>query len=72
MSKIDMVFHYHRLIHNKKRLGDENNIAMKEETHKLLTICHIKEIQYPEWLAHVMMVKKCEWKVGHVLGFHRS
>ena len=35
---------------------------MKEETQKLLSAGHIKEIQYPEWLANVVLVKKANEK----------
>jgi len=31
---------------------------MKEEPRKLLGANHIREIQYLEWLANVVMVKK--------------
>ena len=35
---------------------------MKEETKKLLSVGHIREIQYPEWLANVVLVKKANGK----------
>jgi len=38
---------------------------MREETEKLLKAGHIREIQYPEWLANVVLVKKTsgKWKM---------
>jgi len=35
---------------------------VKEETQKLLSARHIREIQYPEWLASVVLVKKANGK----------
>ena len=35
---------------------------MQEETRKLLNAGHIREIQYPEWLANVVLVKKANGK----------
>ena len=38
---------------------------MQEETKKLLSAGHIREIQYPEWLANVVLVKKANgrWRM---------
>jgi len=35
---------------------------VQEETKKLLSAGHIREIQYPEWLANVVLVKKANGK----------
>ena len=35
---------------------------VKDETQKLLNASHIREIQYPEWLANVVLVKKAKGK----------
>jgi len=35
---------------------------MQEVTRKLLSAGHIREIQYPEWLANVVLVKKANGK----------
>jgi len=35
---------------------------VREETQKLLSAGHIREIQYPEWLANVVLVKKANVK----------
>jgi len=37
-------------------------LVIKEETYKLLRVGHIMEIQYPEWLANVVLVKKANGK----------
>ena len=31
---------------------------VKDETQKLLSAGHIREIQYPKWLANVVLVKR--------------
>ena len=36
--------------------------VIKEETRKLLSVGHIREIQYPKWLANVVLVKKANGK----------
>ena len=35
---------------------------MRQETQKLLEAGHIREIQYPEWLANIVLVKKANGK----------
>ena len=37
-------------------------MVVREETQKLLSAGHIREIQYPEWLANVVLVKKANGK----------
>jgi len=36
--------------------------SSEEETEKLLRVDHIREIQYPEWLANMVLVKKASGK----------
>jgi len=43
--------------------------VIKEETKKLLSASHIWEIQYPEWLANVVLVKKANGKWGMCVNF---
>ena len=42
----------------RRKFNEERRQAIKEETQKLLAAGHIKEVQYPEWLANVVLVKK--------------
>ncbi|RDX65635.1 hypothetical protein CR513_55696, partial [Mucuna pruriens] len=44
------------------KLGEEKRKAAWEETCKLLAAWFIREIQYPTWLANVVMVKKANDK----------
>ena len=37
-------------------------MVIRQETKKLLEVGHIREIQYPEWLANVVLVKKANGK----------
>ena len=46
----------------RRKFNEENRQAIKDETQKLLAAGHIKEIQYPEWLANVVPVKKSSGK----------
>ncbi|KAL0313363.1 UNVERIFIED_CONTAM: Transposon Ty3-G Gag-Pol polyprotein [Sesamum radiatum] len=52
-----------RLVKQKKRIfGSERNRAIKEEVEKLLKIEYIRPVQYPEWLADVVLVPKANGK----------
>ncbi|RDX62672.1 hypothetical protein CR513_58973, partial [Mucuna pruriens] len=46
----------------KRKQGKENRRAAREETGKLLAAGFIREVQYPTWLANVVMVKKASGK----------
>jgi len=67
MTGIDPDFLCHKLNINpsakpkaqkRRRLSGERVRAAAKEVHKLLKAAHIREIQYPTWLANVVMVKK--------------
>ncbi|KAL0423962.1 UNVERIFIED_CONTAM: Transposon Ty3-G Gag-Pol polyprotein [Sesamum radiatum] len=48
-----------RLVKQKKRaFGNERIKAIKEEVEKLLRTDYIRPVQYPEWLANVVLVPK--------------
>jgi len=49
-------------VQRRRRMSPEKLEAIREETRKLMTANHIREIQYPEWLANVVMVKKANGK----------
>ncbi|RDX77432.1 hypothetical protein CR513_42447, partial [Mucuna pruriens] len=42
----------------RRKQGEERRKAAKEETSRLLAAGFIREVQYPTWLANVVMVKK--------------
>jgi len=42
----------------RRKFKEERRIVVQEETRKLLIVGHIREIQYPEWLANVVLMKK--------------
>ena len=67
MPGINLDFLCHRLtmdakarivIERRRKFNEERCLVIWEETQKLLSVGHIREIQYPEWLANVMLVKK--------------
>jgi len=71
MPGIDPDFLCHRLTMDSKvrpvrqrrrKFNEERRQVIKEETKKLLSAGHIREIQYPEWLANVVLVKKANGK----------
>jgi len=45
-------------VQRRRKMAPEKVAAVREETKKLLSAGHIREIQYPEWLANVVMVCK--------------
>ncbi|KAL0448064.1 UNVERIFIED_CONTAM: hypothetical protein Slati_1934300 [Sesamum latifolium] len=55
-----------RPVRQKKRnFRQERNEIIKEKVEKLLTAGYISPVQYPEWLANVVLVPKPnkEWKM---------
>jgi len=46
----------------RRKFNEERRLVVREETKKLLNADHIREIQYPEWLANVVLVKKANGK----------
>jgi len=46
----------------RRKFNEERRLVVKEETQKLLSAGHIREIQYPKWLANVVLVKKANGK----------
>ncbi|RDX99388.1 hypothetical protein CR513_17563, partial [Mucuna pruriens] len=67
MSGIDLNFMCHRLsvspnakpmAQKKRKQGEEKRTAVREEVSKLVTADIVKKVQYPTWLANVVMVKK--------------
>jgi len=71
MSGIDPDFLCHRLTmdpkvrpvrQRRRKFNEERRQVIKEETKKLLSADHIREIQYPECLANMVLVKKANGK----------
>jgi len=67
MPGIDPDFLCHRLTmdpqvrpvrERRRKFNEERQLVIEQETQKLLSVGHIREIQYPEWLANVVLVKK--------------
>jgi len=50
------------VIQRRRKLSEEKCLAIREETQKLLVVDHIRKIQYLEWWASVVMVKKASGK----------
>ena len=46
----------------RRKFNEERRLVVKEETQKLLSAGHIWEMQYHEWLANVVLVKKANEK----------
>jgi len=46
----------------RRKFNEERRQVIKEETKKLLSADHIREIQYPERLANVVLVNKANEK----------
>ena len=46
----------------RRKFNEERRQAIRDETQKLLAASHIREVQYPEWLANVVLVKKSNGK----------
>ena len=71
MPGIDPYFLCHRLTmdpqvrpvrQRRRKFNEERRLVIRKETKKLLDVVHIREIQYPEWLANIVLVKKANGK----------
>ena len=52
-----------KLVQQKRRIfAPEHNKSVTKEVEKLLEADFIREVFYPNWLADVVMVKKCNGK----------
>jgi len=74
MPGIDPNFLCHRLtmvekarlvVQRMRKFNEERRLIIREETQKLQNVGHIREIQYPEWLANVVLVEKANgmWRM---------
>jgi len=52
----------HPVQQRRRKFNEERRLVVKKETQKLLSVGHIREIQYPEWLANIVLVKKANGK----------
>jgi len=52
----------HPVRQRRRKFNEERRLVVQEETKKLLSAGHIREIQYPEWLANVVLAKKANGK----------
>ncbi|XP_057417380.1 uncharacterized protein LOC130711680 [Lotus japonicus] len=50
------------VVQARRRMGEEKDKAVQIETQKLLDGKFIREVQYPTWLANVVMVRKANGK----------
>jgi len=65
----DFLFHHltmdpkvHPVRQRRRKFNEERRLVVQEETQKLRSAGHIREIQYPEWLSNVVLVKKANGK----------
>ena len=71
MGGIDSAIITHKLIvspsfkpikQKRRSFAPERQKAINEEVNKLLQACAIREVEYLEWLAKVVLVKKANGK----------
>ncbi|XP_022852887.1 uncharacterized protein LOC111374448 [Olea europaea var. sylvestris] len=62
-----------KLVKQKKRnFVPESQEVAKAEVDKLLQASFIREVQYLEWLANIVLVRKSNGKMEHVCRLHRG
>ena len=82
MSGIDPTVITHKLNTNpsfkpvkqkRRSFAPERQKAINEEVDKLLQVGAIREVEYPEWLANVVLVKKAngKWQMAALYRLHR-
>lgn len=52
-----------------KTIHPEQNKIINEEVEKLLAINYVRKVQYPEWLANLVVVKKKNGKCTVCIDF---
>ena len=71
MPEIEPDFLCHRLAmdphvrpmrQRRRKFNEERRQTIRDKTQKLFAAGHIREVQYPEWLANVVLVKKSNGK----------
>ncbi|XP_068475843.1 uncharacterized protein [Phaseolus vulgaris] len=45
------------ILQRRRKFNEERRLVIRQKTQKLLSVGHKREIQYPEWLANVVLVK---------------
>ncbi|XP_068503666.1 uncharacterized protein [Phaseolus vulgaris] len=60
--RLTMDPHVRPVLQRRQKFNEERRRFIREETKKLLKANYIREIQYPEWLANVVLVKKASRK----------
>jgi len=50
------------VVQRRRKFNEDKRLFIREETQNLLVASHVKEIQYPEWLANLIFVKKANGK----------
>jgi hypothetical protein len=53
---------YRPIKHKRRSFAPERNQAIHEEVERLLKASFIREVDYPQWLANVVLVKKSSGK----------
>ena len=53
---------FFKLVKQKRSFSPKRQKAINEEVGKLLQASVIREVEYPEWLANVVLVKKANEK----------
>jgi ribulose bisphosphate carboxylase small subunit len=52
-------------------LFEEKVEAVKVQVQRLLDTGFIKEVEYPQWLANMVTVRKKEWQMVNVYRFYK-
>jgi len=70
----DIIYHRHAIdvkmkpvVQKHKRFREDKRQTIFQEVAKLEGVGHVREIQYPEWLEKVVMVKRTMVSRGFVL-----
>jgi hypothetical protein len=62
VHKLNVDPNYRPVKQRRRTFAAERNQTVAEEVEKLLKVGFIREIDYPEWLANVVLVKKSSGK----------
>ncbi|GAA0167778.1 hypothetical protein LIER_22637 [Lithospermum erythrorhizon] len=65
LHKLHLDPSYKPVKQKKRNFSEEKNLAIREEVDELIKAGAIRELQFPEWIANVVMVKKSndKWRM---------
>ena len=69
MHRLQIYQSYPQVNQKRRKFAPKRNHVINEEVQKLINIGSVREVQYPDWLANVVVVKKKNGKCHVCIDF---